>query len=196
MHLALIKVRERHNYASAYVARHPAKDPAHRIFSCRDPRDWGMPCGRPYVSRLLQVEAYRRVKGMTGQVSAWQRRDGGRRSIVTSWSDVWPRLPDCMLYQIAEVVHPHRSIGMEGSNATYAIIFSNYIVIFRQNRLCVNNENKEGRLFPQFFASCIRLDFLSITNNILWGTWTPQIRQTALQVTKRWCVSVKVYWIE
>ena len=39
-----------------HVVRLPAEDLANRILSCRDPRDWGTPRGRPHASWLRQVE--------------------------------------------------------------------------------------------------------------------------------------------
>ena len=53
-----------------HVARLPAEDPAHRILSCRDPRGWTMPSGRPHASWLRQVESYIKDTGMTGLASA------------------------------------------------------------------------------------------------------------------------------
>ena len=41
-----------------HVARLPAEVLTHRILSCRDPRGWSMPRGRPHASWLRQVESY------------------------------------------------------------------------------------------------------------------------------------------
>ena len=59
------------NYDSGPVARLPAEDPAHRILSCRDPRGWSMPKGRPHSSWLRKVESYLKDTGMAGLASAW-----------------------------------------------------------------------------------------------------------------------------
>ena len=40
-------VRERQLRLYGHVARLPTEDPAHWILSCRDPRGWTMPRGRP-----------------------------------------------------------------------------------------------------------------------------------------------------
>ena len=60
--------------------------PAHRIISCRDPRGWSMPRGRPQASWLRQVESYLKNAGMTGLVSAGRWPDGGRRRTVARWT--------------------------------------------------------------------------------------------------------------
>ena len=39
--------------------------------SCRDPRGWTMPRGRPHTSWLRQVESYLKDTGMVGLASAW-----------------------------------------------------------------------------------------------------------------------------
>ena len=44
-------------------------DPA--VFSCRDPRGWIMPRGRPHASWLRQVETYLKDMGIAGLTSAW-----------------------------------------------------------------------------------------------------------------------------
>ena len=49
-----------------HVARLIPEDPAHRIISCRDPRGWTMPKGRPHASGLRQVESYLKDTGMAG----------------------------------------------------------------------------------------------------------------------------------
>ena len=51
-------VRERQLRLYGHMARLPAEDPAQRILSCRDPRGWTMPSGRPHASWLHQVESY------------------------------------------------------------------------------------------------------------------------------------------
>ena len=40
-------------------------------YSCRDPKGWTMPRGRPHASWLRQVESYLKDSGMTGLASAW-----------------------------------------------------------------------------------------------------------------------------
>ena len=64
-------LRERQLRLYGHVARLPAEDPAHRILSCRDPRGWIMPRGRPQASWLGQVESYLKDMGMAGMASAW-----------------------------------------------------------------------------------------------------------------------------
>ena len=61
--------------------RLPAEDPAHQIFSCRNPRGWTMPRGRPKAPCLRQVEHYLGDTGMAGLGSAWaMARWTGRRA--------------------------------------------------------------------------------------------------------------------
>ena len=64
-------VRERQLRLYGHVVRLPAEDPAHRILSCRDPRGWTMPRGRPQASWLRQVEAYLKDTGMAGLAYGW-----------------------------------------------------------------------------------------------------------------------------
>ena len=84
--------RERQLRLHGHVARLAAEDPAHRIFSCRDPRDWIMPRGRPHGSGLSQVESHLKDMGMAGQSSAWAmarwRPNEYRRKVdaATRWS--------------------------------------------------------------------------------------------------------------
>ena len=62
--------RERQMRLYVHVARFPYADPAHKILSAREPREWRRPMGRPRSSRLQQVDQHLKVMGM-GQVSAW-----------------------------------------------------------------------------------------------------------------------------
>ena len=59
-----------HLHASMGIWR-VSEDPAHRILSCQDPRDWTMPRGRPQALWLRQVESYLKDTGMAGLASAW-----------------------------------------------------------------------------------------------------------------------------
>ena len=89
-------VRERQLRLYGHVARLLAEDLVRRIFSCRDPRDWTLPRGRPLPSWLRQVESYLMDTGMTGLASAcamarrrpkeYRRKVGAatRRSVVCS----------------------------------------------------------------------------------------------------------------
>ena len=43
-------IRERQLRLYGHVSRLPPEDPAHRIFSCRDPSGWTMPKVRPQAS--------------------------------------------------------------------------------------------------------------------------------------------------
>ena len=88
--------RERQLRLYGHMARLPAEDPAHRIFSCRNPSGWTMPRGRPHASFFRQVEAYLKDTGMTGLASAWamvrRRPKEYRRKVdaATRCSDVCP----------------------------------------------------------------------------------------------------------
>ena len=82
-----------HVFVNGHVARLPAEDPAHRILSCRDPRGWSMPRGRPQASWLRQVEAYLKDTGMAGLTTAWAmaRRPGEySRKVLPRSSGVCP----------------------------------------------------------------------------------------------------------
>ena len=75
-------VRERQLRLYGHVAGLPAEDPAHRILSCRDPRGWSMPRGRPHASWLRQVVSHLRDTDMAGLASAWAMARRRRRSTV------------------------------------------------------------------------------------------------------------------
>ena len=89
-------VRERQLRLYGHVARLPADDSAHWIFSCRDPSAWTMPRGRPHASWLRHVESYLKNTGMAGLASAWamarRRRKEYRRKVdaATRCSGVCP----------------------------------------------------------------------------------------------------------
>ena len=63
-------VPERQLRLYGHVARLPAKDPAHRILSGRNPSVWTMPNGRPQASWLHQMESHLKDTGMAGLASA------------------------------------------------------------------------------------------------------------------------------
>ena len=67
-----------------HVARPSAEDPAHRVLSCRDPRGWTMPRGRPHASWLRQVEVHLRDMDMTVLASVWAM--ARRRPIWRIWA--------------------------------------------------------------------------------------------------------------
>ena len=77
-------VRERHRQLYGLVARFPDADPAHQIFSAREPRVWRSPMGRPHASWLQQVDQHLKEMGM-GQASAWGWPDGGPWSSGGKW---------------------------------------------------------------------------------------------------------------
>ena len=49
---------ERQLRLSGHVARFPDADPAHKILSAREPREWSRPVGQPRASWLQQVDQY------------------------------------------------------------------------------------------------------------------------------------------
>lgn len=63
-------IRERQLQLYGHVARFSEADPAHQVLSCRDPRGWRRPTGRPPLSWLRQVDRYLGELGM-GRATAW-----------------------------------------------------------------------------------------------------------------------------
>jgi len=77
-------VRENQLRLYGHVARFPDADPAHKILSAREPREWRRPMGRPRASWLQQVDHHLKEREM-GQASA-----GGmaRRRLLEYWRKV------------------------------------------------------------------------------------------------------------
>ena len=62
-------VRECQLWLYGHVARFPDADPAYRILSAMEPREWRRPMGLPRASWLQQVNRHLKEMGM-GQASA------------------------------------------------------------------------------------------------------------------------------
>ena len=75
-------VREQYGMYDQHVVRLPAEDPAHRILSCRNPRGWTMPRGRPQASWLRQVESFQKNAGLESAWAMARRRPKEYRRMV------------------------------------------------------------------------------------------------------------------
>ena len=63
-------VREHQLRLYGHVACFPDADPAHQIFSAREPHEWRRPMVPPHASWLQQVDQHLKEMGM-GQAFAW-----------------------------------------------------------------------------------------------------------------------------
>ena len=77
-----------------HVAHFPDADPAYKILSEREPREWRRLMGRPHASWLQQVDWHLSEMGM-GQISAWGMPNEGSRSTGGKWTQRHAALGAC-----------------------------------------------------------------------------------------------------